>query len=104
MADEEVQEVPLRHEGDEFARGGNVTEVRCLQVGTAYDRSNLFHPLVRQKQELAQEAEFVEDLEGGRMDGVAAEVAEEVLVLFNNGDLDAMAGEKIGEHDAGGAS
>ena len=34
------------------------------------------------------------------MDGVAAEVAEEVLVFFEDGDGDALAGEKEAEHDA----
>ncbi len=38
------------------------------------------------------------------MDGVAAEVAEEVGVLFEDGDGDAGAGEEEAEHDAGRAS
>ena len=38
------------------------------------------------------------------MDGVAAEVAEEVLVFFEDGDGDTLAGEEETEHDAGGAS
>ena len=38
------------------------------------------------------------------MDGVAAEVAEEVFVFFEHGDVDAGAGEEEAEHDAGRAS
>ena len=38
------------------------------------------------------------------MDGVAAEVTEEILVLFEDGDVDALAGEEEGEHHAGWAS
>jgi hypothetical protein len=38
------------------------------------------------------------------MDGVAAEVAEEVGVFFEDGHLNAGAGEKEAEHDAGGAA
>jgi len=38
------------------------------------------------------------------MDGVAAEVSEEVFVLFEHGDVVAVAGEEIGEHHASGAS
>jgi hypothetical protein len=36
----------------------------------------------------------VEEFEGGGMDGVAAEVAKEVGVLFEDGDRDAGAGEE----------
>ena len=38
------------------------------------------------------------------MDGVAAEVAEEVFVFFEDGDVVAVAGEEVGEHHASGAS
>jgi hypothetical protein len=38
------------------------------------------------------------------MDGVASEVAEEVGVLFKDGDGDAGAGEQEAEHDSSGAS
>ncbi len=44
------------------------------------------------------------DFERGGMNGIAAEVAEEVGVFFENDDIDAGAGELIGEHHAGGAS
>ncbi len=45
-----------------------------------------------QGEEFFEEAEFVEEFEGGRMDGVAAEVAEEVFVFFEDGDGYAAAG------------
>ena len=38
------------------------------------------------------------------MDGVAAEVAEEVGVFFEDDDVDAGAGEEEAEHHAGGAA
>ena len=38
------------------------------------------------------------------MDGVAAEVAEEVRVFFEDGDGDALAGQEVAEHDACRAS
>ena len=40
-------------------------------------------------EEFVEEAEFVEEFERGGVDGVAAEVAEEVLVFFEDGDGDA---------------
>ena len=59
---------------------------------------------VRELEEAVQKAEFVEELKGGGMDGVAAKVAEEVGVFFKDGDGDAGAGEEVAEHDAGGTS
>ena len=55
-------------------------------------------------EEFFEKAKLVEKLEGGGMDGVAAEVAEEVFVFFEDSDGDALAGEKKAEHDACGAS
>ena len=50
--------------------------------------------LVRQLQELVEEAELVHHLEGRGVDGVAAEVAQEVGVLLEHDDIDAGAGEE----------
>src|SRR5581483_8949599 len=44
--------------------------------------------------EAVGEAELVEDFEGGRVDGVAAEVAVEGVVGFEQDDGDAAAGEQ----------
>ena len=44
------------------------------------------------------------ELEGGGVDGVATEVAEEVLVLFEDGDVVTVAGEEVSAHHAGWAS
>ena len=46
----------------------------------------------------------MEEFEGGGMDGIAAKVAEEIFVLFKDGDGDAGAGEEEAEHHAGGAT
>ncbi len=59
---------------------------------------------MREFEEGLEEAELVHDAEGGGVDGVAAEVAVEVAVLFADDDVDALAGEEEGEDDAGGAS
>lgn len=55
-------------------------------------------------EEGVEQAQLVEELERGGMDGVAAEVAEEVLVFFEDGDIDAGASEEEAEHDSGGAT
>ena len=55
-------------------------------------------------EEFFEETKFVQEFESGGMDGVAAEVAEEVRVFFEDGDGDALAGEEVAEHDACRAS
>ncbi len=38
------------------------------------------------------------------MDRVAAKIAKEVLVLFQYGDLHALAGQQIAQHNSGGSA
>ncbi len=95
---EEVEEIPLRHEGDELRVGGEVGEVRHGEALAADDRGEAGDLGVRELEEAVEEAELVEALEGGGVDGVAAEVAEEVGVLFEHGDGKASAGEQQAEH------
>src|ERR1700761_7432552 len=57
--------------------------------------------LVRELEQVVEDAELVHDLERGGVDRVAAEIAEEVAVLFQDDDVDAGSGEQITEHDAG---
>ena len=101
---EEVEEVPLRHERDEFGVGGQVGEVGEGGGAVADGDGGAVNPGVADGEEFVEEAKLVHELERGGMDGVAAEVAEEVGVLFKDGDVDGTAGEEIAEHDAGGAS
>jgi hypothetical protein len=70
----------------------------------ADDEGEVGDLLVREGEEGFEDAELVHDVEGGGMDGVAAEVAKEVFVFFEDGDVDALAGEEEAEHDAGRAS
>ncbi len=99
-----VQEIPLRHERDELAGGGHMAEVGNLEGRASDDDTDRLHGLMGQLEKLVQQAEFVEHVEGGGMHGVAAEVAKEIAVLLQYGDLDAAARQKIAEHDAGGAA
>jgi len=101
---EEVEEVPLRHEGDVFGDGGEVGEVGHYELAVADGDGHPADFGVGELEEAVEEAELVEELQGGGVDGVAAEVAEEVGVFFEDGDGDARAGEEEAEHDAGGAS
>jgi hypothetical protein len=104
VAGEEVEEVPLGHEGDEFAVGGDMAEVGDGEGGISEDDVELLNLLMGQLEEFLEQAQLMEDFEGGGVDGVAAEVAEEVLMLFEDGDGDALARKEIAEEDTGGAT
>ena len=101
---EEIEEVPLGHDGDEFAVGGEVGEVGDRGGKIVDVDAEVVDFLVRALEEVMKEAEFVHELEGGGVDGVAAEVAEEVGVFFEDDDVDAGAGKEEAEHHAGGTT
>ena len=54
----------------------------------------LAHLLMRALEEIVEHAELVHDLERRGMDGVAAEVAQEIGVLLQHHDIDAGAGQQ----------
>ena len=59
------------------------------------------HLLVRQLEELVQQAELVHHFERRGMDGVAAEVAQEIRVLLQHDHVDAGARQQEAEHHPG---
>src|SRR3981081_1822163 len=62
LFNEEVQEIPLRHECDEFAVNGKVSEICELDHLLADPAPELTHFLVREFQELVKNAELVHQL------------------------------------------
>ena len=98
---EEIEEVPLRHQRDEFAAGRQMAEVHHRDALGADLEGQARHLLVRHLEEFVEQAELVHQLERRGMNGVAAEVAEEILVLLQHDDVDAGAGEQKAEHHAG---
>ena len=104
LGGEEVEEVPLRHERDEGGVDRQAGEVGHGARDPADDGADAINLLVRQAEQRLEEAELVHDLECRGVDGIAAKVAVEVLVLLEHGDGDTGAGEEQTEHDAGGAA
>ena len=101
---EEVEEVPLRHQDEEAASRGQPGEVRdhdALLPDVAPELADL---LVRPPKEALQPAQLGDNLESGRVDSVAAEVAEEVRVLFEHDHVDARAREQEAERHARGSA
>ena len=72
-------------------RLAEATEVdECVQM-TVDVELTLLDDAVRQAVESVEQAELVEQAQGDRVHRVAAEVAQEVGVLLEHGDLDAGA-------------
>ena len=88
---QEVEEVPLRHERDEFAVGGQMAEIGHLKVFGPDLGGQRFDLLMRQLQEPVEEPKLVHQLERRGMNRVAAEVAEEIGVLLQHHDANAGA-------------
>ena len=99
---QEIEKVPLRHEGDEFAARRQMAEIRHLEVLGADLTDQRLDLLMRQFQELVDQAQFAHQLERRRMNRVAAEIAEEIRVLLQHHDVDAGAREQESEHHSRG--
>src|SRR5206468_10815370 len=93
--------VPWRHQSDEAAAGRQVREIGELDGSLADYAGDAPRLLVRQFEELVQQAELVDELERRGMDGVAAEIAQEVAMLLQPDDLDPPARQQESEHHAG---
>ncbi len=52
-------------------------------------------------QEFVEQAQLAHQLEGGRVDRVAAEIAQEIAVLLQHDDIDAGARQQEAEHHPG---
>ena len=86
---QEIQEVPLRHEGNEFAVRGQAGEVCRLEREVSEDAADRGELLVGHTQKILQDTQLMHHLEGRRVYRVAAEVAEEILMLLQHGDAHA---------------
>jgi hypothetical protein len=101
---DEIQEIPLGHDADEFAVHGQVGKIGNGNGEIVDGGADLQKLLMRDAQEIIEEAELIHEFERGWVNGVAAEIAEEVGVFFEDEDFDASTGEKKAEHYAGGAA
>ena len=101
LVGEEVEEVPLRHQRDERVPRRQPGEVGDVDRGVADLHAEPCHLVVRQLQQVVEQPQLVHHLERRGMDGVAAEVAQEVGVLLQHHDVDAGARQQQPEHHAG---
>ncbi len=97
---QEIKEIPLRHESDEFAAGRDMAEIGHLERSASNHGAGGSNLLMEKLQEFGEDSQLVEDIEGGGVHRVAAEITEEVLMFFQHGDAHAGAREKVTQHDS----
>src|SRR5260370_12923719 len=81
-AGKEIQEVPLRHERNEFAVCRQPRKIGDRHGLIVNDTAKLGQSLMRLLEEFVQQTEFVHQLQRGRMNSVAAEIAQEIGGFF----------------------
>ena len=91
LVGKKIEEVPLRHQRDEMAVGRQMREIGKDDALVADLSGELAHFLMRALEEIVENAELVHELERRGMDGVAAEIAQEIGVLLQHHDIDAGA-------------
>src|SRR5712692_8123443 len=101
---DEIQKVPLRHEGDEFAVRRQMRKVRERDEVLANLSAQLTHFLMRPLEKILEEAQLMHQLERRRMNCVAAKVAQKIRVLLKHDDLDARTRQQKPEHHSGRAT
>ncbi len=94
----------MRHEGDELAVHRQVRQIGDLDAIIADLRADLAHFRMRQFEEIVDQAELIHELERRRMDGVAAEIAQEIAMLLQHHDRNAGPRQQKAKHHSGGAA
>jgi hypothetical protein len=101
LSREEVQKIPLRHEGDKFAARRQTREIGDRNLVTIENTAYFAQFLVRQLQKFVEQSELIQELKRRRMNGVASEIAVEIGVFFQNNHIHSGTCEEITGHHAG---
>lgn len=88
---DEVQEVPLRHQGQKMAVRRQMGEIRKRDGFIPHLAAQFTYLLMRAFQELVQNAELMHDFKCRRMDRVAAEITQKIRVFFEHENVNALA-------------
>ena len=97
-AADEIQELPLRHQRDEAAgrpQMGEIGDRKSLSAGQSGQPRRL---VMRARQQRLQQPQLGEEIEGCRMHGIAAEIAQEITVLLQHQGLHPGPGEEQPRH------
>src|SRR4030095_4934366 len=101
VAGKKVQKIPLRHESDEFAACRQTREIGYGNRMAIKYSADFTQFLVGQPKKFLKQSELMQKLEGGRMNGVASEIAVEIGVFFQNNDVHSGARQQKPGHHAG---
>src|SRR5262249_51756483 len=94
----EVEKVPLRHECNEFAVRREMREVRYHYELIADLHTEFADFLVRPPEKVVEYAELINQLKRGGVDRVAAKVAQEIRMLFQQHNIDPGTGQQQAKH------
>src|SRR5882724_7961030 len=81
-----------------------VTEIGDSHHFLAYLSRQLQYFLMRTRQKIFQNAQLVHEFKRGRMNGVSAEIAQKIRMLFEHTYIHACPGQKKAKHHAGWSS
>ena len=98
---QEIEKIPLRHHGNEFAVRRQMAKIRHRNAFVTDLSAELLDLLVRQFEEFVEQAQLIHQLKRRRMYGIAAKIAEEIGVLFQHDDLDPGPRQEETEHHPG---
>ena len=95
---EKIQEIPLRHERDELATCRELGEISDRHDLPINDTAQFSNFLMRLFQEFIEQPKLVHQLQRGGMNGVAAEIAIEISMRFQDSHIHAGACEQVTGH------
>jgi hypothetical protein len=96
---DEIQEISLRHEGDEFAFRPEMREIGNVNGFIPEMRRDFSHFLMRLAQKIFQQSQLMHELQRRGMNRIAPEIAEEIPMLFQNQNIHAGPGQQKTQHD-----
>jgi hypothetical protein len=92
---QEIEKIPLRHEGDEGVFDVQPAEIRDANCGRPKLALHLLQLLMRKLQEAVDQAQLVHHLQRRGMHGIATKIPEEICVLLQHQRLDTRPSEQI---------
>ncbi len=104
MRRHEVQEIQLRDEGDELAAGRQPGEIGEPDAFAADLALGVLHLLMGESQKGIEQPELGQDIHRRGVNGIAAEVAQEIGMLLQHHHVDTGAREQIAGDQSGGSS
>jgi hypothetical protein len=104
MFAEEIQKVPLWHQRKEAALRSEIRHITEKGRFPTDDGADFSDFLMGAFQKFAEQTQFMHGLKSRRMNGVTAEVSQEIGVLLQDQDFDSRPRQEVSEHHPGGAS